>query len=185
MYSDEQQLMELKKGNELAVEELLERYGNRLLRTAYGICGDLQVAEEVVQDTMLQVCRNIHGFEARSTLATWMFRITINLAKNRVRGSWLQRLAAWDEGQVNAIPGPMKMQPETSALREEQRSEVLCCLQSLPVKYRDVLVLYYLEEFSVQEICRILEQPEGTIKSKMSRGRVLLKEKLRLQGVIL
>lgn len=185
MYSDEQQVMELKKGNELAVEALLAHYGNRLLRTAYGICGDLQVAEEVVQDTMLQVCRKIHGFESRATLATWMFRITINLAKNRVRGSWLHRLAVWDEGRMHAIPAPMKMQPETSALREEQRSEVLCCLQSLSVKYREVLVLYYLEEFSVQEISRILEQPEGTIRSKMSRGRTLLKEKLRIQGVTL
>lgn len=185
MDSEMQLIAELKTGSEAAVGLLLERYGNRLLRTAYGICGDLQAAEEVVQDTMLQVCRNIHGFEERSALGTWMFRICVNLAKNRMRGYWLQRLAFWGEDRLQEIPAPQSMQPETATLRDERNRQVLACLQSMPAKYRDVLVLYYLEDFSVQEIANILEQPEGTVKSKMSRGRTQLKEKLLAWGVTL
>lgn len=183
MFTDAELMNQLKRGNERAVEVLLERFGDRLLRTALGICGDLQIAEEVVQDAMLQVCQKIHGFEERSSLGTWMFRITVNMAKNRTRGNWLQRFALREGIRVEAVPAPEGNQPEVVVIREEQGRNVMDCLQELPAKYRDVLVLYYLEDFSVQEISRILEQPEGTVKSKMSRGRALLKERLTIRGV--
>jgi RNA polymerase sigma-70 factor (ECF subfamily) len=182
MTQDAQLVRELKKGSEQALEALISRYGNRLLRTAAGICGDTQIAEEVVQDTMLQVCRKIHAFEERSSLGTWMFRITVNLAKNRMRGSWLQRLTPWEDSRMAQLPAPAAEEPETQVIKQCKEQAVSRCLQSLPVKYRDVLVLYYVEDFSVAEISAILDEPEGTVKSKMSRGRNLLKEKLTAGG---
>jgi RNA polymerase sigma-70 factor (ECF subfamily) len=68
--------------------------------------------------------------------------------------------------------------PEMAAIQEENRRDVINCLQKLSEKYRAVLVLFYLEELSIKEICEILKQPEGTIKSKLSRGKTLLKKEL-------
>ncbi|MDW7651506.1 MAG: sigma-70 family RNA polymerase sigma factor [Bacillota bacterium] len=181
MYSEAELIEQLKAGNERAVEELLERFGDRLLRTAVGICGDIQIAEEVVQDAMLQACRKIHAFGGHSLLGTWLFRITVNLAKNRLRSGWFKRVSVWDEGKINILPDSDTLQPESAVIRNESCSEILGALGRLPLKYRDVLTLYYLEEFSINEISRILEEPEGTVKSRMSRGRALLKAEMSVK----
>ena len=148
MYIEAELIRELKKGSELAVAVLVERYSDQLLYVALGICGDMQKAEEVVQDTMLQACRKIDSFGQQAALSSWLYRITVNLAKNSLRKRWIRRLTPW----------------------EEQR------LQLLAVKYREVLALYYLQEFAVSEISAILGQPEGTVKSKLSRGRTKFKQ---------
>ena len=168
----------LKRGDGVAVEAAVNCFGDRLLRTALAITGDQQVAEEVVQDTFLQMCRKIHSFKGQSSLQTWIFRIAVNLARNRLRGGWFRRVVAWGEIDLNQLPAPPGGSPEAEAVARESREEVLGCLQALPAKYREVLVLYYLEELSVGDIGQVLEQPEGTVKSKLSRGRALLKAEI-------
>ncbi|KJS12883.1 MAG: hypothetical protein VR67_06750 [Peptococcaceae bacterium BRH_c8a] len=168
----------LKTGKDEAVEAVLNIFGDRLLRAALAITGDLQTAEEVVQDTLLQVCRKIHSFQEQSALQTWIFRIAVNLAKNKVRGSWFRRVIPTKEKELNQLPDNRNSSPEVETVDRESREEVLRCLQSLPVKYREVLVLYYLEDLNIREICAVLEQPEGTVKSKLSRGRALIKTKM-------
>lgn len=175
MYTDAEIIMKLKKGDEVAIQFIVEHYSHKLLRVALGICGDVQVAEEVVQDALLLVCRRVHSFEERAALGTWLYRITVNQAKNRMRGAWIRKIVVWDEGKMNLLRAQETNEPEIVAIRCETQQEVLTSLLQLPVKYRDVLVLYYLEDMTIAHISQILEQPEGTIKSKLARGR----EKLR------
>jgi RNA polymerase sigma-70 factor (ECF subfamily) len=176
MYIEAELIRELKKGSELAVAVLVERYSNQLLYVALGICGDMQKAEEVVQDTMLQACRKIDSFGQQAALSSWLYRITVNLAKNSLRKRWIRRLTPWEEQRLQLLAAPAADQPELMALRQETRLEVVELLQRLPVKYREVLALYYLQEFAVSEISAILGQPEGTVKSKLSRGRTKFKQ---------
>lgn len=168
----------LKTGKDEAVEAVLNIFGDRLLRAALAITGDLQTAEEVVQDTLLQVCRKIHSLQEQSALQTWIFRIAVNLAKNRVRGGWFRRVTPLKERELNHLTDYRDSSPEVQTVNRESREEVLRSLQRLPVKYREVLVLYYLEDLNIREICEVLEQPEGTVKSKLSRGRALMKAKM-------
>ena len=168
----------LKTGKNEAAEAVLNIFGDRLLRAALAITGDLQIAEEVVQDTLLQVCRKIHSFQEQSSLQTWVFRVAVNLAKNRVRGGWFRRVTALKERELNHLTDCRESSPEVQTINRESREEVLKCLRRLPVKYREALVLYYLEDLNIREICAVLEQPEGTIKSKLSRGRALMKAEM-------
>lgn len=168
---------------EYAVETMVKIYGDRLLRTAAAITGDPHTAEEIVQDTFLQICRKIGTFKGQSSFQTWMLRITVNYARNSMRSSWLRRAAPWNEA-VEQTSQTSTNDPFASFLQEEERKVVLRSLQLLPVKYREVLVLYYYEELNVKEISSILEQPEGTVKSKLARGRNLLKKQLIEKEVV-
>lgn len=176
MHTEAELVRELKKGSELAVAVLVERYSDQLLYVALGICGDLHKAEEVVQDTMLQACRKIGSFGQQAALSTWLYRITVNLAKNSVRNTWLRRITPWEEQKLHLLAAPTTSQPELMALRQETQLKVIELLQQLPVKYREVLALYYLQELNITEVSHILGQPEGTVKSKLSRGRSKFKE---------
>ncbi|PKM89868.1 MAG: RNA polymerase subunit sigma [Firmicutes bacterium HGW-Firmicutes-12] len=186
MYSEAQILEGLLKNEEAAVFEIINLYGDRMLRTAFAITGDAQTAEEVVQDTFLQVCQKIDSFRQHSTLQTWIYRITVNLAKNRLRSRWFKKVTPLAEELTTQvqIPNNSENNPETVAIQEESRREVLSTLQGLSEKYRAVLVLHYLEEQSIKEISEILKQPEGTIKSKLSRGKTLLKKELLKREVV-
>lgn len=175
MYTEADIVVNLKKGDETAINFIIENYSDSLLRSAYGITGDLQVAEEVVQDTFLKVCRNINTFHGDSLLRTWVFRIMVNTAKNRMRGGWIRRVTPWGDCGENLLQASAGDSPEEMTIQRENRNEVVACLKLLSQKYREVLVLYYIEDLKVQEICDILNESQGTVKSKLSRGR----EKLR------
>ncbi|WP_366922944.1 RNA polymerase sigma factor [Metallumcola ferriviriculae] len=184
MLTEKELVEQLKNAEEEAVEQLVERLADRLLRTALAIIGDRQLAEEVVQDTFLQVCRRIGSFKGQSSLETWIYRITVNLAKNRIRGGWFRQVMAFNAGDFDFAAAPPGEQPESIILRDEEREAVISTLKGFPLKYREVLVLYYLEELNIREISAILQQPEGTVKSKLSRARILLKENLTKKEVV-
>lgn len=171
------------KGNDEAVEALINTYGDKLLRTALAITGDRATAEEAVQDTLLQVCRKISSYKGDSSLLTWIFRININIAKNKLRSSWFKKVSLHDPGEALFTNLPFKDQgPEENLLTQERHNEVLECLKILPLKYREVVVLFYIQELTTAELSSILNQSAGTIKSKLSRGRILLKQKLEERG---
>lgn len=172
----------LENGEDDAIDTVVNLYADRLLRLALAITGDPQLAEEVVWDTFFTVCRKINTFRQEASFETWLFRIAVNLSKNKVRGGWFKRVVAWDDKKVRLIASG-EQSPEHLAIAREEERAISECLRLLPAMYKDVLVLYYLESFSVKEIAGILSEPEGTVKSKLSRGRAKLKEILERRGV--
>jgi len=183
MLNETELILRLLDGEESASRELVLYFGDRLLRAAYGITGDLQAAEEVVQDTFLKTCRRLSSFKGDSSLETWMFRIMINTARNRMRSSWIRRVTTIDQGQASCVPAPEGYNPEHELLQRERRQEVIRCLRELPLKYREVMVLYYLEDLSVEKISQVLGHPSGTVKSQLSRGRDRMKQLLEIREV--
>ena len=172
-------------GDETAIELIIGHLGSRLLRSATAITGDIHIAEEVVQDTFIQVIRKINTFQEGSSLESWVFRIAMNLAKNRLRGWWFHKVSTGiTEGQSIVTYNNASFSPEGSIITSETRQEVMSCLQHLPMKYREVIVLYYLEDLSINQISSVLNQPEGTIKSKLSRARKLLKAEIEGRGLV-
>lgn len=168
----------LKEKNEAAAQALIDGYGDRLFRTAVAVTGDRQAAEDVVQETLLQVCRRIETFRGDSALSTWMLRIAVNIARNKAASWWGRRVIFPADGRLAVWPADAALDPAAVLLRRETGREVLECLQRLPVRYREVLVLHYLEECSVAEISGILGIAEGTVKSALARGRAKLRERM-------
>ncbi len=168
-------IKELKKGKEEAYVFLLKNYGNRLIKTCYLMLKDEKDAEDIVQETFIKVFSHINSFKGASSLYTWIYRIAINLCKDRLK--------------TKRDDFPYEEWTETEDIVEEivllsiDRENLRKVLWSLPSIYNEVLILFYFEELSIKEIGEILDEKEGTIKSKLSRGRIALKRALEEGGI--
>ena len=164
----------LKRGREEAYRQLIEEYSNKLLRTCYLILNDREEAEDVVQETFIKVFNKIDTFKEKSGLYTWIYAIALNLSRDRMRTKQ-DMLELKDEWIGN---DDVESHVEINIDREQLRKEIFG-MNSL---YKEVLVLFYFEELSIKEISNLLNEKEGTIKSKLSRGRNMLKESLLKGG---
>ena len=174
MVAEKLLIKNLKRGREEAYRQLIEEYGNKLLRTCYLILNDREEAEDVVQETFIKVFNKIDTFKEKSGLYTWIYAIALNLSRDRMRIKQ-DMLELKDEWIGN---DDVESHVEINIDREQLRKEIFG-MNSL---YREVLVLFYFEELSIKEISNLLNEKEGTIKSKLSRGRNMLKESLLKGG---
>ena len=174
MVAEKLLIKNLKRGREEAYRQLIEEYGNKLLRTCYLILNDREEAEDVVQETFIKVFNKIDTFKEKSGLYTWIYAIALNLSRDRMRIKQ-DMLELKDEWIGN---DDVESHVEINIDREQLRKEIFG-MNSL---YREVLVLFYFEELSIREISNLLNEKEGTIKSKLSRGRNMLKESLLKGG---
>ena len=174
MVAEKLLIKNLKRGREEAYRQLIEEYGNKLLRTCYLILNDREEAEDVVQETFIKVFNKIDTFKEKSGLYTWIYAIALNLSRDRMRIKQ-DMLELKDEWIGN---DDVESHVEINIDREQLRKEIF----EMNSLYREVLVLFYFEELSIKEISNLLNEKEGTIKSKLSRGRNMLKESLLKGG---
>ena len=144
------------------VQELIERYQNNLYAIAFNICKNQADAEDVVQDTLIQYYTTSKDFEDEQHIRAWLIRIVINKAKNTTLEDYIETLTFEN--------------PESENLFEE--------VLKLPEKYRIVIHLFYYEDYSVREIADILKLSESNVKTRLSRGRSLLKTALRGRALL-
>ena len=163
---------------------LVERYQDRLYNTVYRVTGHEEDARDVVQDAFLSAYENLGQFRGESSFYTWLFRIAVNLAlTHRRRGSRLRLVRAGDDGetvpltrsQAAALADP----PETSMETGEREVMVNAAMNSLEMEYRAAVVLRDIEGLDYQTISSILELPPGTVKSRIHRARMMLRDRLR------
>ncbi len=162
-----------------AYEELIDTYGEKLLRLAYMVVGDKQVAEDVVQESFLALYKNLHNFRGESRLGTWLSRITLNKAKNKVRPKILQKISyLWEIKAIDTAP-----LPQDSYERKESQAIVKEILFSLPLKYRNTLYLYYYEEMKIKDIAQVLDISQSGVKARLQRGKEQMKVLLKERGL--
>lgn len=164
----------IKNSEDWAVEAVVDLYGNRLVKSAFMVCGDRQLAEEAVQDAFLTLCRKIDSFREDSSLYTWLYRIAINTAKNKTRNRWFKKVLPREKAQFEETPDYRT--PEQSIVKSEVSDEVRRSLSMLPLIYRQAIDLHYIQDLKVREVADVLGVSEGTIKSRLARGRQRLAE---------
>ena len=158
-------------------DEIVEKFGDLVYNVAYRIMGNQADAEDAVQDAFISAFRNFYRFRGDSSVSTWLYRIAVNaslmkLRKDRRREYLTQtgyddtRLASWTEG------------PEAAALSSELRAKLEGGLELLPPQLRAVVVLRDVQGFSNDEAAEILKTSVPALKSKLHRGRVLLRKHL-------
>jgi RNA polymerase sigma-70 factor (ECF subfamily) len=182
----------LRQGDTAALEALMERYSGRVYRLAYGITRNEADAEEVVQDVFLSLFRKIDTFEARSALGTWIYRVTANAALIKRRGKrvelevhledWLPRFRedGHREGDRDLLVADWSQKPDDEALATETRATLARALGTLPQSYRAVVLLRDLEGLSNEEVAEVLGDTVGSVKSRLHRARMALREQLTL-----
>jgi len=177
---------ELRAGSEEAFAYLLAVYQNPVFNLVAHIVEQRTDAADVLQEVFVKVFRSIRHFHGESTLKTWIYRIAIHEASNH-RRSWLRRrlreaLSLDEDAAVSEmVLAKSPEQPETpyQALEQAERQKLVQrALASLAQPYRTVVVLREMEGLAYEEIAQALGVSEGTVKSRLLRGRELLKRKL-------
>ncbi len=149
------------------LEKTLNQYGDMILRLAFSCLKSREDAEDVLQDVLLRLIEHPPAFESEDHEKAWLIRVTINLCRNRLRQPWRRHLAL-DEALA-----------EDSSAELQEESDLLAAVLALPVKYREVIHLFYYEDYSITAISGILHKKESTIRSLLHRGRAMLKESLK------
>ncbi len=149
------------------IDTVMEQYKNNLYTVAFNICKNTQDAEDVVQDTLIQYWRQKKEFESEQHLRAWLFRVAINTAKNKVNTLFRRTTV------------PLEDYMETLSFETKESSDIFEAVMSLPTKYRIVIHLFYYEDYSVNEIADILKITPGNVKTRLSRGRMSLRNTLK------
>ena len=180
----------LRGGDDTALERLMERHAARVYRVALGITRSAPDAEEVVQDVFASLVRAIGTFEGRSALATWLYRVAANAALAKRRGKRAQvevlledclptfREDGHREGDRAFLLADWSANPEEVLLTGESRRVLELALDRLPAHFRAVLVLRDVEDLSNEEAARLLGESVSSVKSRLHRARMALREQL-------
>lgn len=174
----------LKAGDREALALLVERYSQQVYRLALKILNDQQDAEDVLQETFIKVLRALPSFEGRSNLSTWIYRIAVNEALMLTRKQKSPQISI-DEDRENdeSESDPVEIVdfcclPERELLSTEARQFLDKAMQKLSPALRAVFVLRDLEGLSVRETAETLEISEMTVKTRLLRARLKLREEL-------
>jgi RNA polymerase sigma-70 factor (ECF subfamily) len=164
----------VRNGDLEALGELYRRYKVQVYRTALAITYDEGMAEDILQETFLRVHTYANSFDETQPLGPWLYRVTVNLAYN-----WTNRAKRWLSFFQNTFwrlkPSPRRALEEVVE-ESELRRVLRQAIDALPEPQRVVVVLYYLEELSVNEIAYVVGVPEGTIKSRLYYARERLRK---------
>ena len=176
--SDRELIVQLCQGSLEALGLLYDRYQRMVYRTALAITGDPDAAADLLQDVFLRLHRFVRRIDPERPLEPWLYRVTTNLAYTWVKrhNRWTKSLEDIAEWLLSGRKNPPLSQVELN----DTWAQVQQALSSLPLPQRVVVVLYYINDLSLQEISDILEIPVGTVKSRLHYGRQALKENLNL-----
>ena len=171
------------KGDQQAFAELVDLYQDKLYHMAYRMLSNRQEAEDVVQDAFLRVYKNLDRFDETLKFSTWIYRIATNLCIDRLRKrkpTYSLDAESQDyEGLdgYSMIPSDDKT-PESELILSDTQRIIHQAMESLPPKYKSVMMLRYIQDLSLQEVGDILDMPVTTIKTRVHRGREFLRKKL-------
>lgn len=178
------------QGEMSAYGQLVAKYQDRIYNACYRLCGDAESARDLAQETFLKAMEAIGRFEGKSQFYTWLFRIAVNLSISHRRKAKRSATVSIDgpdgskrefESQAAGLRGPRSGSPDPSGrmMRHERQEAVQAAIDSLEPEHRVVIVLRDVESFDYDQIAEILEVPTGTVKSRLHRARMALREKLR------
>lgn len=182
--SDDVLLAECRAGDERAFGALVRRYQERIERIVVRMLGNGDEAEDVAQETFIRLHRSLADFRGEAALATYLSRIAINLSLNALRRR------RWQLGRFirrDTEPGAREEEPVVESadlvVAEERRVALSAALGRLDDRHRAVVVLRLLEDYSTRETAEMLQIPEGTVMSRLTRALQKLQHDLRASGM--
>jgi RNA polymerase sigma-70 factor (ECF subfamily) len=175
--SDEELVLRCRGGDASAFEAMVARWNEPILQLATRITGDLEEAKDIRQMALIKTYQGIASFEGRSRFSTWIYRVVLNLCRDKKRG---EAVRARVEGSVREKEGDYLLE-ETGfhVARDRELAQIVArAVLELPASEREVVVLRHYHELPFPTIAEILGSPVTTVKSRMSRGLTLLRARL-------
>lgn len=176
----------IRAGDQRAFDDLYRLYHQRAFNIAFRVTKNTENSMDVVQDAFVKVFKSLEGFEGTSSFYTWLYRIVMNLAIDRVRADTRdQRLVEFDErlAQEEGLPGSSlgegAQHPLRRVLRSELSGRIREALDELPEYHREAVVLREVDGHSYEEIAELMNCPKGTVMSRLFHARRKMQEHLR------
>ena len=181
-YTDEELIARFQNGNEQAYIELVRRYRNRLMTFVFRFLGDMELSEDIVQDTMIKVYTHKHYYKEIAKFSTWIYTIAGNLAKTELRKRKRRKVTLLSQMNTDdrkyEIPST-ELQSEDIVQGEYTERYIQKAILQLPLHFRTVVILRDIQELSYEEISNIVNVPLGTVKSRINRARLQLQQTLK------
>lgn len=177
-------IQQVKRGDQSAFEDVVIFYQHKIYQHCYRMLGNAHEAEDIGQETFIRAYVNIHSFDDNRKFSTWLYRIATNLVIDRIRKRkpdyYLDAEIKGTDGltMYSQLAADSRL-PDEEVQGLELQDYMTRVIYELPPKYRSVIILRYLEEFSLKDISDILDIPLGTVKTRIHRGREALRKKLR------
>jgi RNA polymerase sigma-70 factor (ECF subfamily) len=180
---DDELVRRVQAGNTEAFEELVRRYDRRIYNVTYRLMGNEQDASEALQDAFLRAYRFIGKFQFKSSFFTWLYRIATNVCLSKLRKRPKVETVSIDaavneDGDLPLEIPDFKYNPEKMMKQRELRKALQDEVDRLPEDYKSVVVLRDLEGLSNEEVSKVLNLSVAAVKSRLHRGRLVLREKL-------
>jgi len=187
---DRQLIAGLQAGDQAAVRGLVELYGPRIHQLAMRYVRNHEDAEEVTQDVLLKAYRKVDAFRGDAALSSWLYRITFNTAMSRLRQGRAARAAEQERDRVAAArdaagerrrprePADWRALPDEELLGVELRRAAAAAVQALPEIYREPVILRDFQGLTTEEASNRLKVKDQTLKSRLHRGRLMLRGRL-------
>lgn len=187
--SDEILVQKSKEGDLDAFDQLVNRYENKIYSLTFRFMGNHADAGDLAQETFIRLYLALGGFRGDSSFSTWLYRIAANTCRDEIRKRKRRPNISMDE-LIESSPAHVPVAddqdaPEEVIQRMELQRQVQECLNELSQDHRLILVMREIQEFSYQEIAEVLKCSMGTVKSRISRARQALKEKIKEKGELL
>ena len=180
-------LRRLRDRDERAFRELVAEHRDRVFNITYRMLGNRHEAEDVAQEVFISVFKTIDSFREESKFSTWLYRVTVNHCKNRIK--YLARRHDRKRDELDetkhesngAVTGaPVRAATPDRALASAQMEQLLQdAIATLDDDQRTVVILRDVEDLSIEEICEITGLPDGTVKSRLHRARLVLRKKMQ------
>lgn len=180
-------LRRLRDRDERAFRELMEAHRDRVFNITYRMLGNRHEAEDVAQEVFISVFKTIDTFREESKFSTWLYRVTVNHCKNRIKylarrhdrdRDELDETSQQQNGAVNGAP-VRAAQPDRALASAQMERHLQEAIKALDDDHRIVVVLRDVEDLSIEEICEITGLPDGTVKSRLHRARLVLRKKMQ------
>lgn len=176
--TDADLIAQIKCGNTNAFRFLVSKYQRLVWHMVLRMVRQQEDAEDMCQEVFIRVFRNIDSYRGDSKLSTWIGSIAYNTCIDHIRRKGKEKLQLTENMEDFAISLPSPQTPSELLQSSDLKRSVHLLVGQLPVHYRTVMTLFYLEEFSIQEIGDITSMQVGTIKSYLNRGRKLIRDAL-------
>lgn len=178
--ADQHLLIQLRDGDDLALDDLMDRWRKPILGYLYRMVGDYETAADLAQEVFVSVYRARRKYRPKAKVSAYLFTIAANLARNHFRWSKRHPEAALTEGVIRRIEVDSSQSDPCDELQQSESAEAIrAAVQELPEKLRNPVILFHFNELTQNEIAQILRCTEKTVETRLYRARKLLRERLQ------
>ncbi|MER2261325.1 MAG: sigma-70 family RNA polymerase sigma factor [Psychrobacillus sp.] len=158
---------------EQLIDELMSTYGQDILQLVYAYVHNETIAEDLTQEIFVKCFKGLPTYKGQSSIKTWLWRIAINHAKDYLKSWYNQNVRITEDAFLNSATSSSSV--EQIVVQQDEDAALAAAVMNLPIKYREVIYLVYFEELSMKEAAAVLQLNENTIKTRLRKGKLLLK----------